>query len=48
MRIEEAKRVEHKERVMDIEGDDYNDEDEDDMRRDSSLTALFLMKKNSR
>ena len=48
VRVTEAKRSEHKERIIDIEGEEDMDDFEDDIRRDSSLTPLFLMKKNSK
>ena len=48
IRIAEAKKVEHKTRVQDLQGEteaDLEDEDNADMKRDSSITPLLLLKK---
>ena len=49
IRIDEAKRLEHRARVIDLCGEDeLEDEEPSSLRRDSSYTPLILLNKGSR
>ena len=49
VRIDEAKRMEHRARVIDLCGEDeLEDEELSSLRRDSSYTPLILLNKGSR
>lgn len=49
IRIDEAKRLEHRARVIDLCGEDeLEDEELSSLRRDSSYTPLILLNKGSR
>ena len=49
IRIDEAKRLEHRARVIDLCGEDeLEDEELSSLKRDSSYTPLILLNKGSR